>query len=166
MDQQFYLDASALAKRYVPETGTPVINYLFQQVSRDRMVCLNLGTLEVISIFVRKKNANRIPVAAFNQAFTDYRQEVLDAADFTKTSVTDSLISAALPLLAKHSLNATDALVLRSALQLSVQSRAVGNDLVLVASDQRLLKAAQAEGLVTFDPETQDQLALDALLGP
>jgi hypothetical protein len=36
----------------------------------------------------------------------------------------------------------------------------------LVASDQRLLRAAQAEGLPTFDPETQDQAALGALTGP
>ena len=42
----------------------------------------------------------------------------------------------------------------------------VGDDLVLVASDQRLLRAAQAEGLVTFDPETQSQADLDALLMP
>jgi hypothetical protein len=35
-----------------------------------------------------------------------------------------------------------------------------------MASDQRLLKAAQAEGLATFDPETQSTTDLDALLPP
>jgi hypothetical protein len=35
-----------------------------------------------------------------------------------------------------------------------------------VASDQRLLRAAQAEGLLTFDPEVQSQVELDVLLGP
>jgi hypothetical protein len=38
--------------------------------------------------------------------------------------------------------------------------------LVLVSSDQRLLRAAQAEGLVTFNPEIQDQATLAALVGP
>jgi hypothetical protein len=38
--------------------------------------------------------------------------------------------------------------------------------LVLVASDQRLLRAAQAQGLNTFNPETQDRAALAPLLGP
>jgi predicted nucleic acid-binding protein len=166
MDHYFYLDASALAKRYVRETGTPVLNQLFRQGSRDHMMCLHLGTMEVISIFVRKRNVQRLTVAAFNQALTDFKQEILDAADFKKVPVTDALINGAFPLIPMHSLNATDALVLRSALDLAVQFRSVGYDLVLVASDQRLLRAARAEGLLTFDPETQDQLALAALLGP
>jgi hypothetical protein len=41
-----------------------------------------------------------------------------------------------------------------------------GNDLVLVASDQRLLRAAQGEGLTTFNPKIQDQTALAALVAP
>lgn len=49
MAKRFYLDASALAKRYVVETGTPVVNCLFRQVTRDDMMCLALGTVEVIS---------------------------------------------------------------------------------------------------------------------
>jgi hypothetical protein len=43
--------------------------------------------------------------------------------------------------------------------------RAGGGDLVLVASDQRLLRAPQAEGLSTFDPESQDQAALAMFMG-
>ena len=42
--------------------------------------------------------------------------------------------------------------------------RKVGDELVLVASDHRLLRAAQAEGLTTFNPETESQTELDALL--
>jgi hypothetical protein len=65
-----------------------------------------------------------------------------------------------------HSINSTDALILKSALAIARRLRAAGDELVLVASDQRLLRAAQAEGLAIFDPETQDQAALAALLGP
>ena len=78
--KRFYLDASALAKRYVVEQGTFVVNHLFRRVARDAMMCLTLGTLEVLSIFVRKKNASTIPHAAFDQAMTDFRSEVIDAA--------------------------------------------------------------------------------------
>lgn len=163
MAKRFYLDASALAKRYVVEIGTPIVNYLFSQVARDDMMCLALGTVEVISIFVRKKNANVVPLAVFNQAMTDFRSEVIDAPDFTKIAMPDPLLYAAMPLAETHSLNATDAVVLRSALDIAVQLRADGHDLVLVASDRRLLKAAQAEGLLTFDPEVQMTADLDAL---
>jgi hypothetical protein len=56
--------------------------------------------------------------------------------------------------------------VLQAAPQMIPTLRAVGNDLVLVACDRRLLRAAQAEGLLTFDPENQTQPELDSLLGP
>ena len=93
-----YLEASALAKRYVVERGTFVVNHLFRRVTRDDMMCLTLGMLEVIAIFVRKKNASVVPHTAFNQAMTDFRSEAIDAANLTKIPVTDSLINAVLPL--------------------------------------------------------------------
>jgi hypothetical protein len=51
-------------------------------------------------------------------------------------------------------------------LGLAHRLRQHGDDLVLVASDQRLLRAAQVEGLTTFNPESQDFAALSALIGP
>jgi predicted nucleic acid-binding protein len=155
--KRFYLDASALAKRYVVEQGTFVVNHLFRCVARDAMMCLTLGTLEVLSIFVRKKNASTIPHAAFNQAMTDFRSEVIDAANFTKIPAPDSLVNAAAPLVAKPSLNATDAVILRSVLDLVATLRATGDALVLVTSDQRLLRAAQEEGVLTSIPQRRQQ---------
>ena len=165
MAKRCYLDASALAKRYVVEHGTVVVNHLFRRVTRDDMMCLTLGILEVISIFVRKKNASVVPHTTFNQAMTDFRSEVIDAANFTKIPAIDSLINTAASLVEKHSLNATDAVILRSVLDLVVVLRATGDDLVLVTSDQRLLRVAQVEGVLTFNPETQTEGDLDALLG-
>lgn len=66
----------------------------------------------------------------------------------------------------RHSLNSTDCIVLEASLTVATRLRSASEDLVLVASDARLLKAARKEGLLTFNPETQDQFALDALLGP
>jgi predicted nucleic acid-binding protein len=160
-----YLDASALAKRYVVEHGTVVVNHLFRRVTRDDMMCLTLGILEVIAIFVCKKNASVVLHTTFNQAMTDFRSEVIAAANFTKIPATDSLINTAASLVEKHSLNATDAVILRSVLDLVVVLRATGDDLVLVTSDQRLLRAAQVEGVLTCNPETQTEGDLDALLG-
>ncbi|MCI0387876.1 MAG: hypothetical protein MOB07_03770 [Acidobacteria bacterium] len=36
--------------------------------------------------------------------------------------------------------------------------------LVLISSDLRLTRAAKAEGLITFNPETDDQQTLDSLI--
>jgi predicted nucleic acid-binding protein len=69
----FYWDASALVKRYAPEIGTSVVNHLFAHVVLDGMMCLVIGTGEVISIFVRKKNVKIITDVLFSQALVDFR---------------------------------------------------------------------------------------------
>jgi hypothetical protein len=78
----------------------------------------------------------------------------------------NGLVTTALPLIEADSINATDAIILRLALNLAARLRLAGNDLVLMASDQRLLRAAQSEGLLIFNPEVQSQAELDALRGP
>ncbi len=92
--------------------------------------------------------------------------EIVPNSGPRKVDADAALAVDALPLIATHSVNGTDAMILRSALDIATTHRVDGDDLVLVTSDQRLLRAAQAEGLVTFNPETQDQTALAALLGP
>ncbi len=66
-------------------------------------------------------------------------------------------------LIDEHSINSVDAMVLRSALDVAIELRNDANDkLVLVASDQRLLKAARDEGLLVFNPETDPEQVLRA----
>lgn len=159
-----YLDASALAKRYAREAGSSVVNHLFACLSPERMLVFGIGVAEVFSILVRKRNARRIPQAPFAQALIDLDAEITRQNLIEKIIADANLITSALPLIAHHSINATDAILLRSALDFAANLRADGDDLLLVASDGRLLRAAQAEGLIVFNPETQTTADLDLLL--
>jgi predicted nucleic acid-binding protein len=160
----FLFDASALVKRYYSEVGAALVDHLFGQAARNRLACVMLGAAAVAAALVRKRNGGLISPPVYATAMTQLQTEVLNATAFTKLPSDNSLIDAAIPLLDKHAINSSDAIVLRTALNLASQLRAARNDLVLVASDQRLLKATQAEGLTTFDPETQSQAELDALI--
>jgi predicted nucleic acid-binding protein len=160
----FYVDASALAKRYSPEIGTPLMNHLFGSVPTNRLCVLNIGIAEVVAVLVRKRNAGRLAAALFAQAVLNVRTELVSPQNLNRVTADDSLVTAALPLIDAHSINATDGIILCSALDIAAALRSSADELALVASDQRLLRAAQAEGLVTFDPETQTQADLDALL--
>jgi predicted nucleic acid-binding protein len=162
----FYLDASSLAKRYVPEKGSAHVHTILDTAPANRIYVLNVGAGEVVSILVRKRNAGIISAAYYGQALADFDTEITRARDINRVSVSNRLAFSAFPLIAAHAINSTDAVVLKSSLALVRRLRAAGDDLVLVACDQRLLRAARAEGLVTFNPETQDQVALAALLGP
>ena len=58
----FWLDASAVVKRYIKEIeGTPEMRCFFYCVSPERMmICRPVTIGEVISIFVRRKNNREI----------------------------------------------------------------------------------------------------------
>jgi hypothetical protein len=60
-----YLDASTLAKRYVPEPGTAGMNYVWARLPPDRLVVFGVGMAEVVSILVRARNGavSRPPIS-------------------------------------------------------------------------------------------------------
>ncbi|MGH9840786.1 MAG: hypothetical protein ACREEM_18570 [Blastocatellia bacterium] len=90
--------------------------------------------------------------------------EIINQSAVRKKEVDADLVNAALPIIIQHSINATDAILLQNALDFAAYLRVGGDDLVLVASDQRLLRAALAEGLTVFNPETQSAADLDLLI--
>ena len=161
----FYFDASALAKRYTEELGSAKIDFLFDNVPLDRLRCLTLGAAEVFWICVRKKNDGRITRYEFTHALINLTREVTsEASDFDTASAPDSLVWASLNLVETYSLNSVDAIVLRSALEVATELRSTGDTLVLVASDQRLLRAASNEGLLIFNPEIDQEETLKTWL--
>jgi predicted nucleic acid-binding protein len=162
----FFLDGSALAKRYTPEPGSALVDHLFASINPNRLYALNVGVAEVVSVIVRKRNDGRMSVASAAQALVNLGPEILFSTTFNKVELPNSLMLGAISFIDSHSINSTDAIVLRVALDLADRFRQSGDDLALIASDTRLLNAAGAEGLATFNPETQTQQQLDALIGP
>jgi predicted nucleic acid-binding protein len=157
----FYFDASALVKRYTRESGSDKMLFLFRNVPLGRLLCLTIGAMEVFWICVRKRNDGRITSHQFERAVTHLRREVINTqSDFKTISVPDSLVWDSMNLVDIHSLNSVDAIVLRSALDIASELRNAGDTLVLVASDQRLLRAARTEGLQGFNPELDSQQTL------
>jgi predicted nucleic acid-binding protein len=161
----FYLDTSAHAKRYVPEPGSAQVDTILDTLPSNRIYMLNIGAGEILSILVRKRNAGLLSMPEFVSALASFNAETVRATRVSKVSVTSRIISGSLPLILAHSINSSDALILKSALTIARRSRRGGDNLVVVASDQRLLRAAQAEGMATFNPESQDNAALAALIG-
>jgi predicted nucleic acid-binding protein len=137
---------------------------LLDGAARDQLICVMLGAAEVAASLVRKRNDGRLSRSFFTAAVSRLQDEILTASDFVKLPCDNAVINASIPLSEKHAINASDAIVLQVALEEAAWLRADGDDLVLVAADQRLLKAARAEGLQTLDPETQTEADVEALL--
>lgn len=157
-----YFDASALARRYTLEPGAVVVRHIFARVWPDRMHLLAVGTGEVMSVLVRRRNQGLLPAALYPQAVADFRAEVVDEPAVDQVEADRSTVRASLTFIDTHSVNATDALVLRTALDLQARLAPAGDDLILVASDRQLLRAAVGEGLPAFDPSQQPATDFDA----
>ena len=160
----FYFDASALAKAYIDEKGTAIVERILENTSEKQWRVLTLGLLETISIFVRKKNSGAITPAFFQSTLQTFTEEFLENLRVFKVEATNALCVAAVPLIQKHSINSTDAVVLRSALDIAAHERRQGNELILVTADKRLVTATKAEGLQVINPETATLAEIEKLL--
>jgi predicted nucleic acid-binding protein len=134
-----YLDASAIVKRYVTESG-----------SKEVVALINDAAVAATSIVSRAEVA-----AAFARAV---RLGVLDEAggrrvqrrfarewpDFVRTLVTETLVARAETLAWNHGLRGYDAVQLASAL---AWQDSIGQDVVLVTFDNRLKGTGPHVGL-------------------
>ncbi len=162
----FWLDASAGVKRYIVEEGTPLINRLFARTSLDEMFCLLEGIGEIISVIVRNRNRGEITTKGFNQSKRLLDDEIIHNEEVKLVLPTKNQITTSWEFIEKYSINSTDAILLQCALEAVVELRTSGDNLVIVSSDKRLIRAAMVEGLLTFNPETDSQASLDFLIDP
>ncbi len=162
----FWLDANAIAKRYVTEKGTLIINHLFAHVSAERMICLFDSMDEARFVIVKYKNNDKITLSEFNQAIQRFEREVVNSTEMLQVHATVNQKISARELIDNYPINSTDAYILQCALDKARELRAFGGDLILVSSDTRLLKATKSKGILTFNPETGSQSSLDVLIDP
>ena len=162
----FWLDANAIAKRYVKEKGTPIISYLFTNVSAERMICLFDSMDETRFVIVKKRNTEEITQSEFHQAILQFENEVVNSTEVVQVHATIDQKEAARQLIHDYPINSTDAYILQCALDKAMELRASGEDLILVSSDKGLLRATRSEGILTFNPETDSQSSLDVLIDP
>jgi predicted nucleic acid-binding protein len=149
-----YLDASALVKRYRQESGSAVVNDTIERVTADnprRLVVSSLSTVETLSILNRRRNEAGIPVDAFRRALLGVMQEI---RTFSYALVMDDqLVLSSIQYAIKHNINSADAIHIAILLALQVALDASGDDLLCLAADKRLVRAARAEGITVVDPE-------------
>jgi predicted nucleic acid-binding protein len=149
-----FWDASALVKRYIAEVGSTTVDALFAAAPASQMFGTILGYAETYSAVLRRYNRSFIGAAAFATAKAALRDEIVDDPAFTLLTVDDAAIFGGIALMDHYNVNATDGAILALFLRYTAALPGGAPTPVLVASDQRLLGAARAEGLATLNPET------------
>lgn len=168
-----FLDACALAKRYLPEHASS--RRMKEITGRfDRWGGFVVSAFiepEVLSAFA--KYAREHPVYPYEylrrhpQVVDRFRKELSNPA-FTIVRVDDDVIAEASNLLRRHpeyAIHAGDAVHLVTAISLRADMGADDDELVFVTADRGLEEAARAEGFVTLNPMRQGISELREMVG-
>lgn len=142
----YFLDTSALAKRYMTEPGSLWIRSWILPRKGNTVVISRLATIEIISMMIRKHRGSVVSYADFvrnrDNFFRHLRQQYI-VVEFEP-----SVLSLARRLLTRHPLRTLDAIQLAAGLK----AAQTFPGLTFMSADTRLLTAAAAEGLAVDDP--------------
>ena len=147
----YFCDSSALAKRYVAETGSSWLRATINPQGGNYVFIARITFVEVISAISRKRRGKNISATdaatAKKQLQTDY------SAEFINVEISETLILEAARLAEKHALRGYDAVQLAAALETQAKRAARSlPPLTLLSADTDLNDAAIAEGLTVDNP--------------
>lgn len=149
--KRFYIDTSALVKRYHDEMGTKVVNILVDAIVSGRAngLILSLALTETISTLNRKMNERVLDKGLFDKLIAVLYDEL---QHFTILSLDDRTVVSSITYIMQYGLNSADALHLTAAV-MARQSIDAKDDYVFVSCDKRLVAAAKKENLSILNPE-------------
>ncbi len=149
----FYLDTSALVKRYKTEEGSDIIDYLFDNLPKGHSLATSfLTVLEFVSAIRRLLKGNRISKDDFETIISTFSQEL---EPFLIRSIEDNVVAEALNKVVSHALKSADSIHLSTVVELREIMKDAGEKVVFVCDDDELMKAGRRENLEVINPRKQ-----------
>ena len=143
-----FFDTSALAKRYVYETGSEWISGFFDEEAKESIYIAEITTVELTSAVVRRSNTGSIPRADVSSILASFDRHLL--TDYFVLEMTSEVLLDARSIIRKHGLRSYDAVQLAIAEKFNLNKIEAGESIVtFVSADIDLLSAANSDGLLT-----------------
>ncbi|KYC42008.1 nucleic acid-binding protein [Scytonema hofmannii PCC 7110] len=151
MVKAYFLDSSALLKRYVSETRTAWIQFLTAHSSSNLLVIARITWVEILSALARRQREGSLSSNQVSQILQAFRYHF--DTQYQKVELLPTVTQIAGELVSRHPLRAYDAVQLASALCILPQfSQANTMTFTFFTADERLLAVAQIENLITDNP--------------
>jgi hypothetical protein len=148
---QYYLDSSALIKHYVAEPGSHWLRATVLERDDTLLLTSRVTMVEVWSALARRQREASISLTHHADALQAFREDCLKKYRFVEFE--PSVYELAGRLIDRHPLRAYDAVQLASALVSGRTLTGAGlSPPTFLCADNRLLLAAQKEGLVGINP--------------
>ncbi len=147
----YFLDSSALLKRYISETGSSWIQSLTAESADNLVVVAQITWVEIHSALARRQREGSLNANQVNQILQVFCYEFDN--QYQKVGLLPAVMQMAGQLVSRHPLRAYDAVQLASALCILPQISQVNTaTFTFLTADDRLLAVAQAENLITDNP--------------
>jgi uncharacterized protein len=147
----YFLDTSALVKRYVTETGSAWITALTELSAANTCWMSGLTRVELLAALYHRVRMGTVPLIAAQQTEHVFRHEL--STHFQVIPLDSLLLDQAMGIVAIHPLRAADAVQLATALFLRSQCLASGLSAPqFLSADRDLNQAAALEGMPVDDP--------------
>ena len=147
----YFLDSSALVKRFARESGTAFVFSLLRPAAQHSLYAARLTEVEVCAALVRRCRLQTLSPGQAGKAQRRFRRDF--PQHFTYVALSDGIVSEAVRLTGAYVLRGYDAIQLASALAANQRRLQLGlAPLILVSADTDLNQAAQAEGLAVENP--------------
>ena len=149
----YFLDTSAIVKRYIAEPGQAWVLSLCDPAQQHDLYISQITLVEVVATICRRAREQSISLPERDRLVAAFRQD--SSTSYNLWPVSPEMFEAAGDLCLSHRLRAYDAVQL-AALS-SVQQTLSKQQLplpILLAADHDLLAAANAEAFQTDDPNT------------
>ncbi len=144
----YFLDTSAVLKRYVQETGTPWVQSLTAPSAGHSLFVVRITLAETVAAITRRERGGSITPPDATTAVADFQVDF--ARQYRVVAVSAGLVAQAAALARKHALRGYDAVQLAAVLDI----HATDPRLTLLSADAELNTAATAEGLTVDDPNS------------
>ncbi|MGA2731803.1 MAG: type II toxin-antitoxin system VapC family toxin [Syntrophobacteraceae bacterium] len=139
-----YFDSSALVKRYIEEKGSDKVNALLEE--KSVAATSRLTYAEILAAITRRHKTGDIETPAFEKIKKAFKA---DWKSFTVVEMRTEVFEFVDTVIDRHALKGADSVHLSTALWLK---QTMKEDVIFVASDLELLKAAKAEKLSILNP--------------
>jgi uncharacterized protein len=147
----YFLDSSAIVKRYVSETGTAWVLNLHKPSAQNIIYVAQITGVEVVSAISRRLRGNKLIQKSADKAIFRFKRDFANKLRIVRLN--DQIISEAMQLSEKHFLRGYDAVQLAIALELERRFAVSGfASITFISADNALNASAQSEGLTIDNP--------------
>lgn len=147
----YFIDSSALVKRYISETGSAWVLGLFDPTLNNEVFIAVITSVEIIAAITRRSRSGSISITDATITRNQFKRDL--QKDYQIVEITENIINSGMVLSETYGLRGYDAIQL--AVGRAVNTICIANGLpsiTFVCADNELNAAVVSEGLMIENP--------------